>query len=658
MTVVLAVGFGALVAAVALAVVSARASAVGALAGSILLAVAGIDAAVGGAHPTLDIGAWLGFGPSALAVDGLAGIFLGLTGVTAAAVSFTYVERAQKRLVAALHGLIVLATATAVCANQAFLFFLAWELLTVAIYLVASSERERPGTLLAGYFTGALTKVGGGALLAAIGLLYGQTGSFEFGAWAHAAATMDPTVRGVAFALFVIAFGTKLGVLPLQGAVPVGYSAAPAAAAATISVALCAGFYGLWRLVFDVLGPAQLWWGELLLIVGGLTAFAGVLYAIAQDELRRFLGFSTIEHTGIALIGFGVALVGQAEHQPKIAAAGMLAATLHVIAHGLSKTLAFLAIERVEAATGAREMRPLGGLARVLPRTAGGFGIATLTLAAIPPFGGFVSEWLTFQSLLQAFRLDTSFTRLLMAIAAALLAITAALGLLAFAKIYGFVFLGHARSAIERVREPVGGVGLTLLAIIVFALGVAAPWEIHLIGSGLSATLGFDLASEAITHPLVLGPVFAKFSVLAPTWLYIVLPAYALTAALLARLVYRPKVRREPVWVTGTEADLALSEYTPAGYSNPIRVVMQGPYGYERTLEPGPPDRSGIASTLVLETRVVLAVEQYVYRPIAALALAASGRVKRLQSGRLGSYMLYLLLVLLLLLALIPTLQS
>ena len=292
-------------------------------------------------------------------------------------------------------------------------------------------------------------------MLAAFGLLYAHTHSFEFAVWQARSSSLSPTLRGVIFVLLLVAFGSKIGTLPLQVPLPIAYAAAPGSAAAAISVALTAGFYGLWRLVFETIAPAELWFGELLLVLGGLGAVVGILYAIAEEDIRRFLGFSTIEHSGIVLIGFGVALIGQATHHRELAAAGLLAATLHVIAHGTAKTLAFLASIASSRASGERELGPLGGLARPLPQTAAGFGLAVATLAALPPFAGFVSEWFTFEALMQGFRLDSTFARLLMALAGALLALTAGLSLLAFAKLFGAIFLGRARSALTVLREPV-----------------------------------------------------------------------------------------------------------------------------------------------------------------------------------------------------------
>ncbi|MHB8658471.1 MAG: hypothetical protein ACYC91_11045 [Solirubrobacteraceae bacterium] len=230
-------------------------------------------------------------------------------------------------------------------------------------------------------------------------------------------------------------------------------------------------------------------------------------------------------------------------------------------------------------------------------------GIASLTLAAIPPLGGIVSEWFTFESLLQGFRMPTLLSRLLCALAAAALALTAGIGLLAFAKYYSFTFLGRARDKLATAREPSRRpIGLALLGIVILFLGTVAPWEIHALGSGLRGLLGFDAATGTISHPLVLGPVFANFSVLAPTWLSITLPTYALAAVALSRAGGRGRVRRAPVWVTGSGADLAAVQYRPSAYSNPMRVILRGPLGYRSRITPAAGDGEAAPSRWTLES--------------------------------------------------------
>jgi hydrogenase-4 component B len=653
MTVLFAVAVGALAVAALAAFAAPRAAMLACAGGCVLLVVVGVAAATGGARPQLALGGWLGAGPSDLRADGIAGVFLALTGLCGAAVALACVGRPMRRALMWLTVTLVFAVTVVITADNAFLFFLAWEGLTVCVYLIAAGDGS-PRELAAGYLTGGLAKLGGAALLAAIGLMYAHTHTFALAAWAHASLT--PGTRGVVFVLFLACFATKIGILPLQGGLPAGYASASRLGAASLAVALSGGFYGLWRFELSVLAPAPTWCGDLLLIVGAATALAGIAYAITQDRMRAFLGYSTVENAGIVLVGLGVAALGQSAHQPELAAAGMLAATLHVVGHNLAKTLALVCVDRVEVATGQTTMDPLGGLARRLPLTATGLGVASLTLAAIPPLGGFVSEWFTFEALLQGFRMPTLLSSLLCALAAAALALTAGLGLLAFAKFYGAIFLGHPRGdtseAAEPSRRPLGIAGL---AVVLVLLGAVAPWEIRAVGSALAPLLGFDLAATTISHPLVLTPVFTGFSVLAPTWLSLTLPAYGLLCVLVVRAsrgraVRTRPVRRAPVWVTGSAAPLAAVQYRPSAYSNPMRVILRGPLGYRTALIPE-------GDRLRLESWVTLAVGRFLYAPCAALISWLAGRTRELQSGRLSMYLLYMLVALLAALALVPILR-
>ncbi len=240
MTVLFAVALGALALAPLLALLldtrsTDRLAALCSAVGCVLLVIVGLTAALGGAHPVLNLGDWLGFGHSALRADGLAGIFLALTGLTGAAVSLAYAGLPAGRWLTGLGCTLLLFVAVAIGSDNAFLFLLAWEAITVCIYLIASAGRDR-ADLLAGYLTGGLAKIGGAALLAAFGLLYAHTHSFSLEVWAHA--SLPAGTRGVLFALFLACFATKVGVIPLQGGLPAGYGSAPRLGAASLSVAL------------------------------------------------------------------------------------------------------------------------------------------------------------------------------------------------------------------------------------------------------------------------------------------------------------------------------------------------------------------------------------------------------------------------------------
>jgi hypothetical protein len=156
------------------------------------------------------------------------------------------------------------------------------------------------------------------------------------------------------------------------------------------------------------------------------------------------------------------------------------------------------------------------------------------------------------------------------------------------------------------------------------------------------------------TVPLLI-PVLTTFPL---TWLAIVLPAYAVLTAAVVRILLRPPVRRAPVWVSGTMLAPPSVQYTPAAYSNPIRVVLRGSYGFRRRLIAAERAGSRTSEPLTLESGIVPAFEQYLYDPATRAALRFSEQARRLQSGRLGAYLLYMLILLLVILALIPAVRD
>jgi hypothetical protein len=251
----------------------------------------------------------------------------------------------------------------------------------------------------------------------------------------------------------------------------------------------------------------------------------------------------------------------------------------------------------------------------------------------------------------------------LCALAAAALALTAGLGLLAFAKFYSGIFLGQPRRAIENVEEPTRWPsGLLGLSIVLLFLGTVAPWEIHAIGTGLQSTLALNLAATTISHPLVLTPVFVGFSVLDPTWLSVTLPAYVILWMVVMRLtrgrsVRRAPVRRAPVWVTGSGASLAAVQYRPSAYSNPMRVILRGPLGYHASTVAEITASGTPSGRLLLRTQVTLVIDRLLYAPAAKLVSWLARRSLALQSGQLSLYLLYMLVALIVALSLVPILR-
>ena len=205
------------------------------------------------------------------------------------------------------------------------------------------------------------------------------------------------------------------------------------------------GLYGILRVNADLLPAAQAETGLVTLVVGTISALLGILYATTDNDLKAMLAHSSIENVGIVVAGFGAGMVFVATDHPALAAIAFVAALYHMVNHSLYKALLFFGVGAVETQTGTRDMDRLGGLIKWMPLTALGFLIGTLSIAALPPFNGFVSEWLTLQAMLRSAELSSTGAKIVFALCGAGLALTAALAVTCFVKVFAMSFLGMRR---------------------------------------------------------------------------------------------------------------------------------------------------------------------------------------------------------------------
>ena len=683
-------------------------------AGSACAAVAGAGALAGRpVRLSPGSGGFLGSGTAGLTADRLSGLFLLIAFSAATPVSLAFASwasgagRPGRRGLGASYALAVGAVAVVMTATDAFTLLFAWESLTIAFYLLAGFERARPDRPGAALVTLAFGKISGAALLAGLLLLAARSGSLALAGFAHVPAG---GLRVTAEALLLLGFAVKVGLIPFQVWMPRGYAAAPGPARAVMAgVAVNVGFYGLWR-TLAVLGPPPAWLTSVLLVLAGLTAVLGIAHAAVQTGLQRVIAYSSVENTGLILAGFGVALVGAATRDQRLVAAGLLAATLQVTAHAAAKSLLFTASAGLEAVGGSGDLEDLRGMARHAPWSGTGLAIGGLTLAGLPPTAGFVSEWFLLEALMQQFRVPGLEYRLVLALAGAAIALTAGFAGVTFVRLIGLVVLGPplppaARRPSGRDYGPAGRVALAGLSAGCLAVAALTPLEVRVIGAGLSPIVGSAVTTEALKSPWVLQPVFAGFSIVSPSWLWIAMPTGFLAVAAFSLAVSRGRmlrVRRVPAWKSATDGVAGADSYTASAFANPTRrvlaAVLHTRAGIER-IGPGPvldgaPDgraawdaRAGTAlagrpvphaETASAGLPVPLAgtahaglpvphvgyttdgievVEQYVYRPALRPVTALVQIVKRLQSGRLDAYLAYMLIALIALLAVVAGLS-
>ncbi|MHB8872426.1 MAG: proton-conducting transporter transmembrane domain-containing protein, partial [Myxococcaceae bacterium] len=345
------------------------------------------------------------FAPHLLRLDPLSAVFVAalvLVGGAIALYAPSYLDKAGHRMSGtALQAVLALLEASildVVLATDLVGFFLAWELMTALATVVVLADGHRPEVKRAAILYIVITHIGTFSALGGLLLLLGDAPSFSFEALKAAAAQRPPLLYGVGVSLALVGFGTKAGVVPLHVWLPEAHPVAPSHVSALLSgVIIKVGVYAMVRTVLDLAGPPPSWVGYALLVVGLTSALLGVLYALAQHDLKRLLAFHSVENIGIILLGVGLGICAQNAGLPALASVAMAAGLFHVINHAVFKGLLFLCAGSVHLGTHTHDLEEMGGLIKKMPSTARSFHIAALALSALPPLNGFASEWLVLQ---------------------------------------------------------------------------------------------------------------------------------------------------------------------------------------------------------------------------------------------------------------------
>ena len=632
-------------------------------AGAACVAIAG-GSALAGHTVQLNVAGWLGDplpGQQALGLraDQLSGLFLVMAFGAAVPVSIAFANWAARpgaagtRMVAEGYALALGATVVIMTATDAFTALFGWEALTAAFYLLAGANVKDPDRSGASRITVAFGKVSGAALLVGLLLLATKSHSIALASFTH---VPGGAARTTALVLLLGGFAVKAGLVPFQVWMPRGYPAAPGPARAIMAgVCVNVAFYGMWR-TLALVGRPPGWLAEVLLLLGGLSALLGIAHAAVQNRLTRVIAYSSVENTGLIITGFGVALTGAAVGDQRLVAVGLLAATLQMIAHTAAKSLLFSSAAGLEAVAGSDDLESLRGMGRRAPWSGIGLVVGSITLAGLPPTAGFVSEWFLLESLMQQFRVTSLDGRLTLALAGAAVALTAGFAGVTFVRLVGMVVLGPGANGSRRGEYGwTGRVAVVALAACTLAIAAVTPLEIRVIAAGLSPVVPGALTMGALKSPWVLQPVFAKFSILSPSWLWVELPVMLGLVALLAlglsgrRLL---RVRRVPAWRSATIGVEGADSYTPFGYANPTRRVLASVLHTRAEVAEVVPAGNETAGEgdqvphLVYDSDVVEVVESWLYHPAARVFGRIVRAAQRLQSGRLDAYLLYMLIAL------------
>jgi hydrogenase-4 component B len=597
------------------------------------------------AHPTLTatlpIGLpWLG---AHFRIDPLASFFLAVVNFGGAAASLFAVgygrhEHSPERVLP-FYPAYLAAMNIVVLADDAFTFLVAWEFMSLTSWALVVSHHRQSENVQAGYIYLLMASFGTFALLLAFGVLAGAGGNYDF----ETIRTASPStaLAGLVLLLTLLGAGSKAGLVPLHAWLPLAHPAAPSHVSALMSgVMTKVAVYGFVRIVFDLLGPPEWWWSVAVLAVAGPTATMGVLYALMQRDLKRVLAYSTIENIGFIFTGLGLALAFKAEGVDWVAALAFTAALLHVLNHAIFKSLLFFGAGAVLSTTGERDMEKLGGLIHRMPQTAVAMLVGCVAISALPPFNGFVSEWLTFQAILLSPQLPSWSVKLIIPAVGALLALAAALAAACFVKAYGISFLGRARtplaaSALE--TDIFSRAAMFVLAALCLIAGILPGLFIDALKPVTEAMVGSVMPHQSGLDWLTIVPIAESRSSYNGLLVFAFVTLSGSTAAFAIHRLASDRLRRGPAWDCGYPDANPAIQYTASSFSQPIRRVFGSLIFRAREIGEMPPPGSLMPARLTVKMHDV--IWDTLYAPIGGGIGFVTARINVLQFLTIRRYL-------------------
>jgi len=520
---------------------------------------------------------WLG---AHFRIDALSGFFLALINFGAAAASLFAIgygrHETSPARVLPFYPAFLAGMNLVLLADDAFSFLLSWEVMSLASWALVMAHHTERDNARAGFIYLVMASFGTAALLLAFGLLAGPDGDYLFAniRQLHHA----DLVSGLVLALVLAGTGSKAGLVPLHVWLPLAHPAAPSHVSALMSgVMTKVAIYGFVRIVLDLLGSPQWWWAIVVLTIGAITAVLGVLHAVMESDIKRLLAYSTVENIGFIFIGLGLTLAFAANGLSAAAALALTASLLHILNHALFKSLLFFGAGAVLNATSERDIERMGGLIHRMPQTSVFVLAGSLAISALPPFNGFVSEWLMFQAVLVSPSLPQWGLKFFVPAAGAMMALSAALAAACFVRLYGVAFLGRPRSeaasgAHEADRWSLSAMGL--LAGLCLLAGIVPGLLIDALASVVGALTAARMPVQGTVPWLSIVPISESRSSYNGLMVFLFIAFSAGVAAFAIHRLSTRAARRGPAWDCGFPDPSPATQYSAASFSQPLRRVF------------------------------------------------------------------------------------
>ncbi|HOX09845.1 MAG TPA: proton-conducting transporter membrane subunit [Candidatus Omnitrophota bacterium] len=545
--------------------------------------------------------------------------------------------RGKKALLWALLAAFVLSMALVVTSGNALVFLVAWELMSLASYFLVVIDHRHERSVMAGTIYIVMTHIGTAVITAALLIMSNYAESFDIAAMKAASASIPANIKDLIFILFLIGFGTKAGIVPLHVWLPYAHPQAPSHISSIMSgVMIKTAVYGMLRFVFMTLGIGPQWWGNLVLLLALVSCLAGIMYALMEHDLKKLLAYSSVENMGIIMLGIGASMVFMKMGMPALAVMALCAGLFHLLNHAVFKGLLFLGAGAVYKATGTRNIEHLGGLIKRMPVTAAAFLAGSVAISGLPPFNGFVSEWLTLQAFFYGAANSGGSYKIFLCVCAALLALTGGLAAACFVKAFGITFLALPRSkAAQSAQEaPLSmKAPMAFLAATALALGLGAPFAVKYI-TGIA---GFAIGAPAVDAP---------FSFLIKTnWIAAAVLVFAASCCYAAR---NRRAAECNTWDCGYYKLSPRNEYSATAFSKPLRIAFSFflmPYSKTEKIR----DSFYHVRSFKYEVFTTPVFRKYIYAPAVSLLFVGARKLKKIQPGSIHVYVAYIFVTIVLL---------
>jgi hydrogenase-4 component B len=509
---------------------------------------------------------WLQISPFALKIDMVSAFFLVpvfVISAISALYSFQYLDDKKRAAGVAnnyfFFAALILSMALVVCADNMLTFALAWEFMSVSSFFLVIYDVQKKKTRDAGYMYFIFTQAGALFIFAGFGFIYAHTGSFSF----EQIAAIPESSKLVAFILILIGCGSKAGIMPLHVWLPYAHPAAPSHVSAVMSgVMIKMGIYGIVRF-YLLLEPTSVLFGQIVIVLGIISGIFGAVYAIGKQDIKSILAYSSVENIGIILLGLGIGMLGAASDNMTMTAFGFAGGLLHVFNHSIFKSLLFMGAGSVlhQAKTGNSNL--LGGLMKKMPLTGRTMLIGSVSISGLPPFNGFISEFLIYYGAINGLSLHgASFVFSLLALIS--LAVIGALAAAAFTKFIGIVFLGEPRSNKAANATEAGLLMGTSLAILAASCLIIGIWPCYFVQAAFQSTRAIPLVADFKATQFL--PIMTN---IARTGALFLLLFIVVTA--IRRVLYIGKdVSSAGTWGCGFSQSTVRMQYTGTSYADTI----------------------------------------------------------------------------------------